>query len=334
MTRPFTLCLVVLVVACLSYVGYREYQQHIEFKEFIAQVDSSATAELFPPKVVSRRAPPPPAVDLNAAVNFINHQKPGRTITTASGEKIKLSLSEFEIGKEIIRILPNGEMYSVYAPEGSLDNPAAWDIEPYEETLEGLDNLSVAEYPQGDTSPIDYHTDDVPVGEDPYIYGVKLMKAQAMGISIEEFEQKLASREIIIGSSYRVPLTPQTGSRLGEVGSQEKIPSTDMDVEPSEIPTEPFENHDNSESSDTVKRKSTHPPIQEYVKQEGTAKEIKGVEPNKLPFDSQGQLIDPYSAEERIPRLQEVQEPEHSQIKRTPPSPSVPQAPQDPNSEQ
>lgn len=50
MIRQFTFCLVVLVVACLSYVGYREYQQHIEFEKFIAQVDSSAVAELFPLK--------------------------------------------------------------------------------------------------------------------------------------------------------------------------------------------------------------------------------------------------------------------------------------------
>ena len=109
----------------------------------------------------------------------------------------------------MIRILPNGEMYSVYAPAGSLDNPAAWDIKPYKGTLEGLDNLSVPEHPQGDTSPVIYHTDDVPAGEDPYIYGVKLMKAQAMGLSIEEFEQKLASCEIIIGSHYRIPLKPE-----------------------------------------------------------------------------------------------------------------------------
>ena len=209
MTRQITFCLVVLVVACLSYVGYREYQQHIEFEEFIAQVDSSAVAELSPPKVVSRRTLPPPAFTLNAAASFINHLKPGRTITTASGEKIKLSLSEFEIGKKIIRILPNGEMYSVYAPPGSLDTPAVWDIKPYKGTLEGLDNLSAPEHPQWDTSPVVYHTDNVPAGEDPYIYGVKLMQAQAMGLSIEEFEQKLASREIIIGNYYRILLKPE-----------------------------------------------------------------------------------------------------------------------------
>ena len=225
MTRLFILCALVLVVACLSYLGYKEYQQHIEFKAFMAEVDSLAAAELFPPKVVPRRTSPAPVTDLNTAASFINHQKPGRTITTASGEKIKLSLSAFEIGKEIIRILPNGEMYAIHAPEGSLDNPEAWDIKPFTGTL---GRLPAAEYPQGDTSPIDYHVDDVPTGEDPYIYGVKLMKAQTMGISLEQFEQKLASREIIIGSSYRVPLTAQAGS-------QEETPAFDRYVEPSEI---------------------------------------------------------------------------------------------------
>ena len=319
MIRQFAFCLVVLLVVCLSYVGYREYQQHIEFKEFVAKATSVPVAELSPPKVVSARPPAPPAVDLNAAANFINHQTPGRTITTASGEKIKISLSEFEIGKELIHVLPNGEMYSVYAPEDSLDKPTAWVIKPYEGTLEGLDNLPAPENPQGDTSPIVYHKDDVPAGEDPYIYGVKLMKAQAMGLSIEAFEEKLANREIIIGSSYRVPLKPQMERRSAEIRSSEYSPNSPSESVPMEgansersfdeetIPVGSDDRAFPSDLSGTVE--STPSPqsvagIEKQLTPEGIESDLtKGLSADK--FDKVQQLIDQYSTEEGLRRLQE-----------------------------
>ena len=46
--RCFAIGIVILAVACLSYVGYREFRQHLEFKEFIAKANSLPVAELFP----------------------------------------------------------------------------------------------------------------------------------------------------------------------------------------------------------------------------------------------------------------------------------------------
>lgn len=325
--RCFAIGIVVLAVACLSYVGYREFRQHLEFKEFIAKTNSLPVAELFPPKVVSTRIPPPPA-DLNAAVNFINHQMPGRTITTASGKKVKLRLSEFEIGKETIRVLPNGEMYSVYAPIGSLDTPAAWVIKPYDGILEGLDDLTASENAPRDTSPVVYHKDDVPAGEDPYLYGIKLSQAQARGLSIEEFDQKLANREIIIGNSYRIPITSQVKRGVGETRLPKQFPASPSELsqesEPSE--SEPIESinpegrfdedtpsvrsdvpHAPSDLPDMVKPQ--FPPsvagIEKQLTPEGTEVELsKGISTDH--FSKAQQLIDQYGTKEGLRRLREM----------------------------
>ena len=254
---------------------------------------------------------------------------PGRTITTASGKKVKLRLSEFEIGKETIRVLPNGEMYSVYAPIGSLDTPAAWVIKPYDGILEGLDDLTASENAPGDTSPVVYHKDDVPAGEDPYLYGIKLSQAQARGLSIEEFEQKLANREIIIGNIYRTPITSQVKRGVGETRLPKQFPDSPSELsqesEPSESapiestnPEGRFDEDTPSVRSDVPLSpsylpdmvESTPPPpsvtdLQKRLTPEGIVAELsEGLSSDS--FDKALKFIDQYGTEEGLRRLREM----------------------------
>ena len=333
---PYLIVVGIVVFLSVCYMGYREYQKHVEFETFMTKVqatldkdanppehteanpqgtDTNSSATIYPPHPIDTIAPPVKvAVVSKAEFRPIDDSEiPPETLA-----KMKKA-SAFPMKPQRIQT-PDGNIHVIYLPEGEYKDG---DIAVSEELAS-----SPAAYPSSwdFDKLLSVQDSEIPEGETAESYLEKKRWSTVLGVSIEEV-QKMMERghiqrrnvsrspvvefpiEELIGDDHHHRSSGSIDEALPSGEHQSKVPvfdgrfSEDTQRVPvrSDVPVSP------SDLPDIVKPIS--PPsaadIEKQLTSQGIEAELSG-ELSTDPFDKAQRLIDQYGTEEGLRRLREM----------------------------
>ena len=184
------------------YIGYREYQKHVEFETFMTQVQATSDKDANPPEQMEAN---PQEVDTNSSATpsrrLSNTLHPIDTLgppvkVGVASETESWPVDESEIPPEILAQLknpmkplrvqtPDGNIRIIYVPEGREYKDG--DIALSEE----MANSPAAPPLWAFDRQISVQDSDIPTGETAESYLYKMRWASLYGVSIKEVEKMM-----------------------------------------------------------------------------------------------------------------------------------------------
>ena len=315
-------CIIAFCLAC--YVGYRSYQNYVEFKDFTSKVKElqhsfvkdtpptggGAEKSSFNNQEVDAHMTSPPVKVRWRTQEIVRSPPPKHR----RGPRV-MHTPENTVEKRVQT--PDGKIHTIYwprdmeLPEGISFTPAA---------IKHLSRPPVPPPPRKRyTREVVVRNADIPEGEDVETYIDKLRIALDYGVSIEKAEQMLASGQIRIEVIERTPVEEFTLDKFfGETGL-DTAPIPSHQGEADTVSTgENFEDTGNSptrsegplvtpEPKDLVNRAHIYRE-DGHVDSPSTTESIETQRSDRLSperFNKAQQLIDQYGTEEGLRRLRE-----------------------------
>ena len=202
---PYIIGVIIVALLSVSYVGYRAYQNHVEFKVLISESEVfQGSLDKDASHTVGGKVGPASANPESGVPDLLD--KPPVKVRYAEASEIGEPSSEgypviHSEGKPWVAQFvetPDGTVRVVYTSpdklikEGDAIPPPP--VDPFAQSDDGWHTIEAEEIP-----------DHIPESERE-AYVAKLIDAKTLGISIEELERQVASGELIIESA---PLTPE-----------------------------------------------------------------------------------------------------------------------------
>ena len=195
----------VVVFFSVCYMGYREYQKHVEFETFMAKVqatldedanppeqteaspqgiDTSSSATTYPPHLIDTLAPPVKVAVISK--EDMEKEEPVDMSELPPEVRAKLEVHIEQLSGAPLKPLriqtPDGNIRVIYVPEGREYKDG--DIAVSEETA----SRPTASPPWGFDKSMAVRDSDIPERETAESYPYKMRWASALGVSIEEVE--------------------------------------------------------------------------------------------------------------------------------------------------
>ena len=353
---PYIVGACIVTLLSISYIGYRAYQNHVEFQAFISESEGFQGAFDTDASRMNQNSEGHAREILENGVSDLLDQPPVK-VRYAEASKIGESSSEVysvlrgesqPLVPQLVET-PEGTVRVVYTtPDKMLKDGDAIPPPPpplipenniLENPMEGWNTIEPSEIP-----------DHIPEAErDAYVE--KLIDAKSMGISIEELERQLASGELKIESA---PLTPEDEKMIQAlvegylINHGKQTPSGEgeyqLQISDATAPVSAGKRGGGSARSEAspITDAPASPINATHVHTEGehthtplTTESIEAELTEGLSlerFDKAQQLIDQYGSEEGLRRLRESDPEAARQFEReqrTPPVRSEPDAPDD-----
>ena len=225
---PYLIAVGLIALFAVSYLGYRTYQEHVEFEEFMSEAvafrhildKDSPHTDTVKVKLKDPLKTPPPQIESEKQSKTEERETP----------------SQRELNKKLTKLGPSATREQIFEVMGWTEDTKVWSRDemvkqfielpdgkvaeilsvPGEEIREG-DAISLEEIEYNrpvrivndmTTITIDEDTYDIPVGADREKYRQKVFWASALNISVEDIEKLIANREFFVPTEDQ-PLAPE-----------------------------------------------------------------------------------------------------------------------------
>ena len=311
LNRRFITCLIVvgiIVFLSVCYMGYRAYQKHVEFEEFMlttAEFERSSdkdtsTSERTEEEISIQsesHTPNPQPVKVRFKTQPLLPRPPNSRITGI------VRLTPENMVKRDIQT-PDGEIHTIWVHQ---DAELREGMSLTQEFINSSKRPPMPERKQEITEMV-VRKADIPEGEDVETYANKLHIASEYGVSIEEAERMLARGQIRIEVIERTPVEEFTFDEFFQETGLDTAPipprrgEVDTGRSSTHSETPPTTPEPNLVNKAHVHHGAEH--LHETQNVESQAMQLREqLSPER--FDKARQLIDQYGTEEGLRRLRE-----------------------------
>ena len=335
---PYIIAGSIIAFLSISYVGYKAYQNHVDFNELISEAEifeRSLDKDTSSLEHKEGRSPFPTTNSTsseNLSDRFPYLNKPPIKVRYDDPSMPALKLEDIppehrfrpkpdELELVIQRVeTPDGKIHEMLVARG-MEIPEGASLPP------SFFNRTIPQLPPRKkiTTAMEVRKEDIPEGEDITTYMDKLRIASDYGVSTEKAERMLTSGQIRITEVDRFPLTNQAGLGMEEASSESFRGEAGLDGAPmphghhgedaASAGTGSFEDFparsdsplSSSDLSRVVESTPSSQSVEDIEKQltpAGIEAELtEGLSPER--FNNAQQLIDEYGSEEGLRRLKE-----------------------------
>ena len=230
---PYIIAGSIIAFLSISYVGYKAYQNHVDFNELISEAEifeRSLDKDTSSLEHKEGRSPFPTTNSTsseNLSDRFPYLNKPPIKVRYDDPSMPALKLEDIppehrfrpkpdELELVIQRVeTPDGKIHEMLVARG-MEIPEGASLPP------SFFNRTIPQLPPRKkiTTAMEVRKEDIPEGEDITTYMDKLRIASDYGVSVEEAERMLTSGQIRITEVDRFPLTNQAGLGMEEASSE------------------------------------------------------------------------------------------------------------------